>query len=191
MSYLLQVALMQALTLAAYQLLLRHEPLGQFKRIYLLIGLLLPFAIPYWTIYYVELPPAVYRTVTDIASPLTPTATPSPEPHYLPLIYWTGFTLLALRFCYALYGVTRQLRRGRREEVAKGARWMAVPGLPAVHSFGPWVFYPAGSPPSSAIVAHELAHVRQLHTLDRLLVALLRVVWWFNPILYLYERAIM
>ncbi|WP_460503981.1 energy transducer TonB, partial [Hymenobacter agri] len=40
------------------------------------------------------------------------------------------------------------------------------------------------------VLAHELAHVRQHHTADRLLLELLRVALWFNPFVHLCARAL-
>ena len=40
------------------------------------------------------------------------------------------------------------------------------------------------------ILTHELAHARQLHTLDILALEVLRIFFWFNPLLLLYKRAI-
>ncbi len=41
-----------------------------------------------------------------------------------------------------------------------------------------------------SIIQHEMAHIRDKHTLDILFIELLCVVFWFNPALYLYRRAI-
>lgn len=41
------------------------------------------------------------------------------------------------------------------------------------------------------VMIHELTHVRQKHTLDVLLIELIKIVYWFNPILYLYKKAIL
>jgi hypothetical protein len=40
------------------------------------------------------------------------------------------------------------------------------------------------------LYTHELIHVTQKHTLDILLIETLKVVFWFNPILYFYKKAI-
>ncbi len=37
---------------------------------------------------------------------------------------------------------------------------------------------------------HELAHVRQLHSLDVLFVELIQIIFWFNPLIYFYKQAI-
>jgi len=40
------------------------------------------------------------------------------------------------------------------------------------------------------IIQHELVHIRQKHSLDLLLFELLRIVCWFNPLVYLYQSRI-
>ena len=40
------------------------------------------------------------------------------------------------------------------------------------------------------VLRHELVHVQQWHSLDILLVEILRVVFWFNPILILYKKSL-
>lgn len=42
----------------------------------------------------------------------------------------------------------------------------------------------------SSIVAHENIHVKQFHSLDILLVELIKIVNWFNPIVYLLYRSV-
>lgn len=38
------------------------------------------------------------------------------------------------------------------------------------------------------IIAHELVHVRQLHTIDLLFFELMRIMFWFNPLVYVYQK---
>jgi len=40
------------------------------------------------------------------------------------------------------------------------------------------------------ILNHELTHVRQFHSLDVFMAELLKVIFWFNPLMYLYKHAI-
>ncbi len=40
------------------------------------------------------------------------------------------------------------------------------------------------------IIEHELAHIRQRHTYDLLFFELLRIVGWFNPLVYVYQNRI-
>ncbi|MDX5321572.1 MAG: blaR1 peptidase M56 family protein, partial [Bacteroidota bacterium] len=40
------------------------------------------------------------------------------------------------------------------------------------------------------VLQHEWAHVKQMHSLDRLISFVMRCVFWFNPVLYFLEKAI-
>ncbi len=40
------------------------------------------------------------------------------------------------------------------------------------------------------ILDHELTHVRQFHSFDVLLIEFMKVIFWFNPLMYLYKHAI-
>jgi bla regulator protein blaR1 len=42
----------------------------------------------------------------------------------------------------------------------------------------------------SEIITHELAHIHQKHSWDLLAIEILRCMFWFNPILLLYKKAI-
>lgn len=43
---------------------------------------------------------------------------------------------------------------------------------------------------SKQILDHELTHAKQKHSLDVLLIEILRLIFWFNPVFYFYKRAI-
>ncbi len=40
------------------------------------------------------------------------------------------------------------------------------------------------------IIAHESFHAQRLHTLDLLLLGILKVIFWFNPIIYFYQKSL-
>lgn len=41
-----------------------------------------------------------------------------------------------------------------------------------------------------ALLQHEMEHIRQKHSFDLILVEILQIIFWFNPLLILYKRAI-
>ncbi len=57
-------------------------------------------------------------------------------------------------------------------------------------SFWRTIFLGTGYDPleREQIIAHEAAHIRRHHTVDKLLMELLRILYWFNPFLWLAER---
>jgi hypothetical protein len=74
------------------------------------------------------------------------------------------------------------------------ARLVLTPALPVSHSFFNYIFldkeaYERGTI-EEEILNHELAHVRQKHSIDILVIEALLVLAWFNPFLYLYRKAI-
>ncbi len=40
------------------------------------------------------------------------------------------------------------------------------------------------------IIAHESFHAKQLHTVDLLLLGILKAIFWFNPIVYFYQKSL-
>ncbi|MBS2213628.1 peptidoglycan DD-metalloendopeptidase family protein [Carboxylicivirga mesophila] len=46
------------------------------------------------------------------------------------------------------------------------------------------------SPNGSKIINHELSHLKHRHSIDRLIMELLLIVFWMNPFLYFYRKAL-
>jgi TonB family protein len=42
----------------------------------------------------------------------------------------------------------------------------------------------------TVILQHELAHIRQWHSVDAMLIELLKVFCWFNPVVYLFKKSL-
>ncbi len=42
----------------------------------------------------------------------------------------------------------------------------------------------------SKIVLHEKVHIKQFHSLDLLFLEVLKIIFWFNPLIYLYKKSI-
>jgi bla regulator protein blaR1 len=40
------------------------------------------------------------------------------------------------------------------------------------------------------ILTHELVHVKQKHSLDLVFFELLKIIFWFNPLIYIYQNRI-
>jgi len=61
-------------------------------------------------------------------------------------------------------------------------------------SFGKYVFlnqdeYRNGQV-ENEVLAHEMTHIKQRHSLDIIFIELLLILFWFNPILYIYKKKI-
>jgi len=196
--YLLKVAAIQAIALLAYQLLLDKEPIGHLKRAYLLFSLLLAFVVPTVTIWESTLPDLsiAAEQVVETVSHMESVANfeyynqSFSWSSWLWAVYLIGFATALITLFRQLHQISKNYRSSLQSTNRDGAIWVAIDRPIRIHSFGRFIFYQKGNLPSITIRQHELAHVRQWHTIDRIFIKIMRVVWWFNPVLFFYERAI-
>ena len=201
--YLLKVAAVQGMLLAFYYLLFDRLALGHFKRAYLLVALALSFLVPTIPVITVvmedeSLPDAIEQSITYRVDGTAPVDTSSGGATWdrtrltfalLKLIYLAGVCYGIFRLMSFCQSIRTRLQAGTRNWV-DGIQLVVLPYAVPSHSFLRWVFCAEIAQPSRAVLNHESTHVRQLHSIDRLIVAALKVVWWFNPMIWLYERAI-
>lgn len=206
LSYLLKTALIQLIAFGCYKLLLDKEPLGHWKRAYLLGSLLLSFIIPLMTVPQLFTQP-VNVFVSTAGSTLAPDIDSATSAEFLPssevyglsdlllpilvFFYTLGVLVYFVRMLMALRSVKGRLSRATStQEVAPGIQLVGLAEPTATHTFLRWIFFHEAAPPAKEVLAHELAHVRQWHSIDRLFIGALQVLFWFNPLLRYYERAI-
>jgi len=203
LTYLLKTMAIQLAAYLGYRLLLENEPLGHWKRAYLLGSLLLSFVAPLVVVPTWWPTEETMLTMVYWAKPVIVSASRSPGPvaagltfaalmgKVLLLVYAVGLLFSLTHFVRSLSAIVRQLRSAARiTDGPEGSRLVELPHPTGPHAFFHWVFLTEDAHLSPDVLAHELAHVRQWHSIDRLLVSALRVVCWFNPLLWLYERAI-
>lgn len=200
-SYLFQTTLCTAFSIAFYLLLLEKEKMHRFNRAYLVFSLLFSYTIPLINITITQkIDPAVASVlmvqeyVEMITIPAVITAPETARSQWvLPAIYLVPACLMMFRFARNIRRILRQARK------FPGARYqeavlVTVPGLTAPFSFLRFIFlnkedYERGNT-REEVMAHELTHVKQRHSLDIFFIELLMIVAWFNPFLYLYRKAI-
>ena len=186
-----------------YRLLLRVERSFAYNRAYLGLGPvlaaglpLLPLAWPAgWGVGPAALPrlatvllPAVQVGAADAAA-----APGFAWPQGLWLVYLAGAGVVLARLGLAVGRLWWQARRLPRRPQA-GYTLIETQGRLPTSSFGRVIFWDetlALSPAEAhQVLHHEMAHVRQHHTADRLLLELLRAALWFNPFVHLCARAL-
>ncbi|MFZ2339383.1 MAG: M56 family metallopeptidase [Bacteroidales bacterium] len=108
------------------------------------------------------------------------------------IIYMAGLTLMAARFLRNILVVQRMLRRAETID-QKWYRIALLDGLASPFSFLRTVFldrkaYLKNRIPAN-VLRHELEHIRQAHSRDVIFFELMNMIFWFNPMLYLFGRA--
>jgi hypothetical protein len=194
--YLIQTLVFQVLFLACYDLFLRKETFFNWNRVYLLGTLLFSFLLPFIKfpgirqqlpeVYSFELPAIIIESgASEASSTLADAGWGS----------WLTYTWLAGLFIAA--GITalkllKILRLKRKGELfrSEGFTLVRLPDSDAAFTFFRNVFMGEllGKAQSEAILRHEKVHVEQGHSWDLMLMELVRVVCWFNPLAYLYQR---
>ncbi|WP_165903593.1 energy transducer TonB [Hymenobacter gummosus] len=185
-----------------YHLLLRRERSWQFNRGLLLLAPLLAAVLPLlplptdWLV-ATRLPDlaAAGRLPSVWLPEVQATATPADAgwPAWPWLLYGAGVLLgllLQAARLLRLWQLTRRLPR----QTAAGYVLRPTGGRLPTSSFGRQVFWDETAPlsPTEAaqMLRHELAHVQQGHSADRLWLGCWQAVLWFNPFVHLCARAL-
>jgi TonB family protein len=180
--YLLLVNIYLVLFYVFYVLLLRKETFFQLNRIYLVTAALLSFFIPVIQADWVQnlfITQQVKYTIYSI--PVIQYQFSATENSHLKMgeilafLYLTGILILSARLTWQLFKLRRVMRMPKAE----------VP-----YSFFKTVKLSEDSPDNAVIEAHEQVHAQQWHSADVLLVEMVMIINWFNPVVYLYRIAI-
>jgi TonB family protein len=109
-------------------------------------------------------------------------------------IYGCGLILLLLRFLRQLWGLAQLKRNSLAVEQHRDYTLVYSDQQNPAFTFGSTIFLSNSanfSPEEKEIIlAHELVHVRQKHTLDILLLEAVILVQWFNPVIWLLKNSL-
>lgn len=108
------------------------------------------------------------------------------------IVYFTGLAFMLLRFLVSLFAIFRlTFLQGIRRK--KGYFIVHLPKGMASFSFLNILFWQEAETLENSeqqnILRHELAHIRQWHSLDILLLEFLSITFWFNPFSFLYKKS--
>ncbi|QRR00056.1 M56 family metallopeptidase [Dyadobacter sandarakinus] len=121
------------------------------------------------------------------------TDTPAAIWHYIPHLLALVSLVLLIRYAWNILVILR-LKSRCNSTVFEKANLILVPGATVTYTFLNNIFLPENSYRHQAVrdevLTHELAHARQLHSLDILLTELVQALFWFNPFLFFYRKAI-
>ena len=109
------------------------------------------------------------------------------------IIYISTTIILFGRFLYNLFILILQTKVPDKI-LYKGEQVTLVDGNIGLYSFSKTIFIGKGALKNGEIdndlLIDEIAHKRQLHSIDVVLLELLCVFYWFNPVIYLFKKLI-
>ncbi|MDR6969229.1 beta-lactamase regulating signal transducer with metallopeptidase domain [Flavobacterium arsenatis] len=194
--FLLKSTLCLGLLFAVYFFLLEKEKMHHFNRFFLLFSLAFSLVIPFISFeIYVETIQAFQQNTIQmmpISSEMIEEKT-----DYLPIILWSVYglitTILMFRFVVNLIKIKEKIDSNPQEKI-QNATLVLLEEKVLPHTFLNYIFINKDDYENRKIedelYTHELTHVRQKHTLDILFIEILKTIFWFNPILIFYKKAI-
>ncbi len=203
----LQIVLFQTLFLLVYDLFLRRETFFNYNRIYLLLTSVSSIVLP-----FVKLPelrkvttqetvirlPEVFigdasNTTSNhqVIEHINDVAITSSQLPVWQIVLYIGMVLATLVFAIKI--VKLYLIKNNNPKRWKGN--ILIVNLlksSAAFSFFNTVFLGANIPNSerNTIYEHELVHVREKHSVDLLFFEILRILFWFSPLVYIYQNRV-
>jgi TonB family protein len=105
--------------------------------------------------------------------------------------YLIGVVIASSKFIWGTLKLWIQLKSASFQ-VYNGNKLVIHPRFEPASFFG-YIMLPRFDPPDAdhqLILLHESVHCSQKHTWDLVLVQLLKVFFWFNPFIFMYERLI-
>ncbi len=184
----------------AYIVLLRNNANFSFNRMFLLlsifVGVLIPLlpAIPHLQIeslssvatgFEVQLPEIVFGNDTVLSK----TAHPFDYKTLFIVIYLVGVTFFSIRFVLSIVAILRHYHRGNKI-FHNNYTVIITDNNVIAFSFFKWIFIDRDKYESDEwqhIFNHEIIHVEKKHSFDNILLELLKIGLWFNPVLIIYS----
>jgi TonB family protein len=174
---------------------LRNERFFLLNRIYLLAGILTSFLFPLISIHYTVILPVVgnFQSDSAVVSEIQNAGSS--------IIPDLKLLLLVLYVSGVLFVFTLLIKQGRsvfraikKSEIISfhPAKLIKSTDYTSAFSFFSYVFVNPSitDVETKEIMNHELVHIRQKHWFDLLLVQLLCMMQWFNPLVWIYVRFI-
>ncbi|MBJ2124094.1 M56 family metallopeptidase [Flavobacterium sp. IB48] len=185
----------------------------------LITSVILPFVV-YTKVIWVEAPPAptpdpiITTTTTDVKNiPLSNSNVAAYQDHYSPtkvsvveeenfeinwslvlaVAYGMGFLAFMIKFALDFYSLNSILK-GKKIEQQEDFKFIDVNENIAPFSYFDYIVYNSSlytSAELESILEHEKVHSDQKHTIDVLISRIFCILFWFNPIIWLYKKAIL
>jgi TonB family protein len=158
-----------------YVIFLKRETFFVLNRIYLLGTVFLSLLVPFLDLSTLVIIPKTELIISTLS--VVPTdklmSIAEHDLNLLAVIYWIGVVVTAILLLNKVYRIKRTIN-------------LPVKGV--AFSFWKTKLIDPELSCSETIDAHENVHVKQLHTLDILVIEVIGIFLWFNPLIYCYRR---
>ena len=197
--YVLESIGFQLLFLVIYDVFLKRETFFQWNRLYLIATFILAIILPWIKIEAlkttVSKPFGGYSeflwNLNDMGVPVV-----AQKQNFFAIswelnILFGGMAIAALIFAYKLFQIYQLREKGQVRYLTHYTR-IIIKNSEVAFSFFKAIFLgdKVMSQEHESIIQHELVHIRQGHSYDLIFFEIMRIVSWFNPLVYVYQNRI-
>jgi bla regulator protein blaR1 len=186
---------------AIYKLILENEKIHHYNRFYLIFSLFLSLIIPFIdfevesTLIQNTIIKAPIPTNYSIEKQLIIQPQPLENQHSFTQFligFWVlGSVIFLIKFLKSIYQILQKIKQNQQINYQNSTLVLMNEGiLPC--TFLNYIFIRKDEFENieNELLQHELCHAQQLHTLDVIFIEILQMILWFNPLVYLYKKAI-
>jgi hypothetical protein len=203
LEYLWKSAACMGAFLLFYQFLLEKENMHVFKRFFLLVAIVLSLTIPTLVFTeYIEVPVEITSTPIENIDSRVAFVPAKAEVSDIDVInrdlillsiYILGVIGFGLRFIKHLFQIGYRIKTNPKRRLHFFTQVLLLEKMPP-HTFFNYIFLNKKEVEKKNIpkevLLHEETHAKQLHSIDVLFIELLQVIFWFNPLIYLFKKNI-
>ena len=204
MLYLLQVNVGLILFYALYKLVCTRDTFFRSRRFILIVSLVLPFILPFIDVreWLESRDRMIMLTHFDYSAVLPEIVVGSEAAEtgnrvfvlseWIGYLYLAGVLVLLVRLVVQAFSLYRLIVRMPEKEI-NGVRVKCLNDPSGPFSFFGWIFMnPAAVKEDeiNEILTHEMAHVKQHHSVDVLLAEMVSICCWMNPFAWLLKREV-
>jgi len=183
---------------SAYYLLLRKETFFNSNRWFLMTGLATSLILPllvYTKIVWIDPIPVstVYYPQSLILKTIPQESFETNWDYIFLSVYCIGFVVLIIKFATDFYSLNSVLK-GKKIQQQADFKFVDISENIAPFSYFDYIVYNSSMYTDAElenIIEHEKVHSDQNHTIDVLVSRVFCVLFWFNPVIWLYKKAIL
>ena len=192
--FLIKSSISLLVLLLFFYLILESNKTHQFNRFYLLFSVVFSMILPFLSFEIIQEIPQSNIKIGNIQAIVTQDKSSN---NYLEITIYSIYTLITLvlfiRFNRNIYKYYYKIRNYKTQDF-KNAKLILLKEKTLPYTFLNFIFINKQDFENNKIEAelltHELTHVNQKHSLDIIFIEFLKVIFWFNPVFYLYKKAI-
>lgn len=204
MLYLLQVNVGLILFYALYKLVCTRDTFFRSRRFILIVSLVLPFILPFIDVreWLESRDRMIMLTHFDYSAVLPEIVVGSEAvetenrvfvlSEWIGYLYLAGVVVLLVRLVVQAFSLYRLIVRMLEKEI-NGVRVKCLNDPSGPFSFFGWIFMNPATVKEDEldeILTHEMAHVKQHHSVDVLLAEMVSICCWMNPFAWLLKREV-